>query len=575
MILNLIKFVHAMAAVIHGVSKGNKFLLSNYSLTYQLFFINLFAAFLGFVSLLIFNFYLIQNNRIITDEYDNALLETTKITSFLSKNSIKRIPLFNENCEKENNSQECEINISDPVLDPTIAQDFIMQNFLKSPLDVIVYNHDWIKFADTNDMYINTEVVEIDIDAKIENSNNFLDQYRSIYINLFNEIRINFIKNKYIKISKNLKSEINIVSETIKKKKIVENKYNNKEEDIFQFISSPILYNDRVFGVVIVSYPLFSSNYELGLNSFNLFNFYIFLVIIILLLSFIFSQSLVNPIKILSKLTLLERSKLKLKKSISYPVRGDEIGVLSKEIQNMSLDLKSQINQLEKFAADVSHELKNPLASLQSANELISNEKISAKNKKLLVKNMSRDIQRMNWLISDISNFTKIIADIETESFEYININNFINEVIKNYYRNKKNIKIKIENICNEKLKEKVCVLANKDKLSRVFFNLIDNSVSILENNKKILIKINTINYEYVELKVYDQGKGIPTELSEKVFHRFYTDRDNDVRFHSGLGLSISREIIKSFQGSIKLINSDKQDYSGACFIINLPLKLH
>ena len=102
MILNLNKFVHGMVLDIRGVSKRNKFLLSNYSLTYQLFFINLLAALIGFISLLIFNFYLIQSDRIILEEYDNSLLQTNKITNFLSNNSIKRIPLFNENCENIN-----------------------------------------------------------------------------------------------------------------------------------------------------------------------------------------------------------------------------------------------------------------------------------------------------------------------------------------------------------------------------------------------------------------------------------------------------------------------------------------
>jgi len=574
MILILIKFVHVMVLDIHGVNKGNKFLLSNYSLTYQLFFINLLAAFIGFVSLLIFNFYLIQNNRIIIEEYDNALIQTNKIKSFLSNNSIKRIPLFNENCENLNNNQECEINVSEPVLDPTITQNFVMQNFLNTHLDVIVYNDDWIKFADTNDMYVNIEVVEIDINAKIENSYNFIEKYRSFYINFFNQLRANFIKNKYIKRSKNLRSEINIVSETIKTKEIVKDKYRNKDKDIFQIISSPILYNNKVFGVVIVSYPLYSSNYDLGLNSFNLFNFYIFLVVIILLLSFIFSKSLVSPIKILSRLTLIERTKLKSEKNFSYPIRGDEIGALSQEIQNMSLDLKSQINQLEKFAADVSHELKNPLTSLQSANELITNDKISETNKRLLTHNMTKDIERMNKLISDISNFTKIKAEIETESFEYINIYDFLINVIKNYNENKKNIKITIKNIKDQESKEKIFVLANKEKLSQVFYNLIDNSISILQNNQKILIQTELLNKEKILIKVYDQGKGIPIELAEKVFNRFYTDRDNDKNFHSGLGLSIAREILKAFKGSIKLINSDKETYSGACFIIDLPLQV-
>ena len=123
-----------MVLDIHGVNKRNKFLLSNYSLTYQLFFINLLAALIGFISLIIFNFYLIQNDRIIIEEYDNALIQTNKITNFLSNNSIKRIPLFNENCENIDLEQECEINVSEPVLDPTITQDYIMQNFLNKAL---------------------------------------------------------------------------------------------------------------------------------------------------------------------------------------------------------------------------------------------------------------------------------------------------------------------------------------------------------------------------------------------------------------------------------------------------------
>lgn len=96
-----------------------------------------------------------------------------------------------------------------------------------------------------------------------------------------------------------------------------------------------------------------------------------------LLFSFFFSGSLVKPIKQLSRLTVLEREKINIKKNDNYPIRGDEIGTLSEEIQKMSLDLKSQIDQLEKFAADVSHELKNPLTGLQSANELIGNKKNS------------------------------------------------------------------------------------------------------------------------------------------------------------------------------------------------------
>ena len=569
MILNLIKYALAMGPGIHGVSKFYKFRLSNYSLTYQLLIINLITAFIGFISLLVFNFYLIQDDRNILIEYDSTLLKVNKISNFLSNNAISRVPLFNENCDNNTEDQDCVINISEPTLDPTTTQQYIMQNYLQTNFDVIVYNDGWVKFADTEDMYISNEVSEIAIDAKIGTSDNFIDNYRQFYIDFFNKFRKNFIKNKYIKVAQKFRSEINLVSETIKNKKIIKNKFYNNEKDIIQIISSPVLYNDKIYGVVIVSYPLVHNNYNLGLNSYNLFNFYIFLVLIILFISFFFSKSLVSPIKTLSKLTLIERTKIKPKITFSYPVRGDEIGTLSNEIQKMSLDLKTQINQLEKFAADVSHELKNPLTSLQSANELILNDNIAEKDKDILNKNITKDIKRMNKLISDISNFTQIKAEIETESFEYININEFLIDVANSYNENKKNIKIEIET--ND---QKLYVAANKDKLSQVFYNLIDNSISILSKNQNVFIQSRSLDQKNIEIKVYDQGKGIPLKDAEKIFYRFYTDRDADKGDHSGLGLSISREIVNSFGGVIKLVKSDRRLYPGACFIINLPLKV-
>ena len=135
--------------------------------------------------------------------------------------------------------------------------------------------------------------------------------------------------------------------------------------------------------MIILNYPITNQVNDLGYVSLNLFRFFILFVIIMILMSFIFSQSLVSPIKRLSKLAILERERVS-ENRIVYPNRKDEIGVLSKEIQNMSAGLKLQIQQLEKFSADVSHELKNPLTSLQSAMELIDKETVSSENKQKL-----------------------------------------------------------------------------------------------------------------------------------------------------------------------------------------------
>ena len=284
-------------------------------------------------------------------------------------------------------------------------------------------------------------------------------------------------------------------------------------------------------------------------------------------LSLIFSQSLVTPIKRLSKLTILERERIN-EKEIIYPQREDEIGTLSKEIQNMSRGLKSQIEQLEKFSADVSHELKNPLTSLQSAIDLIDINNIAEDKKILLINNIKNDLKRMNQLITDISNFTRLKAEIELEKNEYIKLNDFLDQIPEIFTNNNKGVKLFLK-----KNKENYEILANKNKLIQVFTNLIDNSISLSSEGSKILIELDKDDEKFISLRFYDQGKGIDPKDSEKIFERFYSDRNENKKNHTGLGLSIAKDIINNMRGNISLDKSNKSDYPGACFLITLPIK--
>jgi Signal transduction histidine kinase len=150
----------------------------------------------------------------------------------------------------------------------------------------------------------------------------------------------------------------------------------------------------------------------------------------------------------------------------------------------MSRGLRYQIQQPEKFSADVSHELKNPLTSLQSAIELINKKNISSDKKDILKKNIHNDLTRMNQLITDISNFTRLKAEIELEKNEHIMVNDFLNEIPKIFTNNTKQIKI----IVKQSVKN-ITVLANKNKLTQVFVNLIENSISLSPQESKILIE--------------------------------------------------------------------------------------
>ena len=308
-----------------------------------------------------------------------------------------------------------------------------------------------------------------------------------------------------------------------------------------------------------------SENYEVGLISFNLINLFIIIIFIMFFLSLLFSQSLVSPIKILSKILRSERDKSNKNDNMyNYPDRKDEIGILSDDIRSMSEDLKNRINEIEGFAADVSHELKNPLASLKSSNELLVENKISDEKKILLLKNMQKDIDRMNILITDISNYA--LDQVEEKLFYSFDVVDFLKDFLESYFSNPKkiNINFKFEN-------QSSIIYANKDKLSQVFSNLINNSLSYSPQNSAILIEQKNIDNNVV-ISFFDQGPGINTSLQDKIFERFYTDREVNQDKHSGLGLSIAKKIIESFSGSLKLEDNKSEQYLGACFKIILPL---
>ena len=572
MILPLIKFVQGMVQVIHGVNRYRKLALYNLPLSIQILAINLFITAIGFIFLILFNFFLINNDDTIQKKRIIANQNLNNIKSFFEKNAIIRVPLFNDNCTGENNKtckDDNNFQLSDPILEPKITQEFILNNYLNSEYGIKIYNDDWIRLVDTLDLYELAAVKEFDLqDGQLEEKNTNLFEYLSQkYLNLFSNYHNFIIKREFEGINTLKKSEISYVSESIMKRSIKEYIVSEVDGVLYQYLTSPIINNNKVYGVIIFSYKVSNHSSDLGFISLNILIFFILFVLIMIFMSLIFSQSLISPIKKLSKLTILERERVD-ENEIIYPHRKDEIGTLSKEIKNMSLGLKSQIEQLEKFSADVSHELKNPLTSLQSAIELIDKNNISIDKKDLLIKNIHNDLKRMNQLITDISNYTRLKAEIELEKNQYIKLNDFLDEIPEIFTNNNRQIKLIVK-----KHREQLEVLANKNKLIQVFINLIENSISLSPQRSKILIELDKINEKTISIKFYDQGKGIDLKDSEKIFDRFYSDREDNLKHHSGLGLSIVKEIISHMNGKISLDKSDKSDYSGACFLVILPIR--
>ncbi len=552
--------------------------LSNFTLTKQLLILNLLIALISLLVLIVINFYLIKNDNSIQIRIEEAKKNLEKINIYLENNSIARIPLFNDcridnlidkSCKIDNSYDD--LQFSNLELEPTIAQQFIIQNFLDTEAKISIYNNNMIEIINSSTIFVGssniTEITESDLSEQSESNYNIFQSLKRNYSLLFNYFYSKIIRQQMLMNIVQKKHDIQIFKETNKKRRTINQTFLDKENNIIYSISAPIISNNIIYGVTIISHTIEERNDDLSFLSFILFNFYLLFILVTIILSLFFIRGLITPIKQLSMLASLEIEKLRTSKNLKYPQRKDEIGLLSNQIQSMSNDLKLQMNELEKFTADVAHELKNPLTAIKTSTELLLNKNLDENIKIKLLKNFNNDVDRMNKLISEISNFSRIIAEIETENFQLIEINDFLSNFKKNYLGNAKNIKIEI------KLeKKRSYFLANQEKLLQVFLNLIDNSLSVSEENTSILINT-SINNDILNIKIYDQGKGINFEHKDKIFNRFYTDRDDDRDKHSGLGLSICKEIIKSFNGSIELTKSDNYDFRGACFIIKLPLR--
>ena len=176
----------------------------------------------------------------------------------------------------------------------------------------------------------------------------------------------------------------------------------------------------------------------------------------------------------------------------------------------------------------------------------------------------------MNQLITDISKFTRLKAEIELEKNQFINLNTFLDEIPSIFINNTKQIELFVKKN-NENVNLEL--LGNRDKLMQVFINLIENSISFSPKKSKILIELDNVDEKNISFRFYDQGRGIDFKDSEKIFDRFYSDRQENIKNHTGLGLSIAREIVSHMNGKISLDKSDKTDYSGACFLIILPVR--
>jgi two-component system sensor histidine kinase ChvG len=309
--------------------------------------------------------------------------------------------------------------------------------------------------------------------------------------------------------------------------------------------------------------------------------------------SIILAGTIAGPMHRLAQAAESVRKNIKTRAILpDYSHRSDEIGHLANALQEMTSTLYSRLEAIESFAADVSHELKNPITSLHSAMgafALIKKEE----DRERLVQIMLHDVQRLDRLITDISDASRLDSELARESRRPVNIAQLLQTLcgaINDVHRDcKAKIDIQIKGVMRAialSPKSPFYIQGHEGRLHQVISNILDNAMSFSPPDAKIRIACSLVKKtREVEITVEDDGPGIPAENLERIFERFYTDRPGHEEFgkNSGLGLNISRQIVSAHSGRIWAENRlaspvqtpDTIDAPariiGARFVIRLP----
>ncbi|MGR9555768.1 stimulus-sensing domain-containing protein [Rhizobium leguminosarum] len=298
------------------------------------------------------------------------------------------------------------------------------------------------------------------------------------------------------------------------------------------------------------------------------------------LLSLVLSSTIANPLRRLSAAAIRVRRGAKAREEIpDFSARQDEIGNLSIALREMTTALYDRIDAIESFAADVSHELKNPLTSLRSAVETLPLAR-SDDSKKRLMDVIQHDVRRLDRLISDIADASRLdaeLARVDAGSVDMEVLLRDLIEVSRQVRSSKKQVEIEYAIERKPNIKTRFVVNGHDLRIGQIIANLIENARSFVpEKGGRITVRLVRTRSRCVTT-IEDNGPGIQAENIDRIFERFYTDRPESEGFgqNSGLGLSISRQIAEAHGGSLRAENitdAEGGHVLGARFILSLPV---
>ena len=294
------------------------------------------------------------------------------------------------------------------------------------------------------------------------------------------------------------------------------------------------------------------------------------IALVILIFSLFLNKYILKPIGFLVSFTEAIKNKSDQNIDIQkFFVREDEVGKLTKSIDEMTKELQKRTTRAETFSTDLAHEIRNPLASLKGASELLDKTD-NQKDRNKLFEIINHDVERIERLITDYSQMLKDEASLSREKMLKVNLMKIILNVVEDFRQDliNQNKKIQIVTNFSDKDEKNYFIIGIENRLEQVIANLLDNAISFSDDQKKIEIDLTETSNNFV-MTIKDQGPGFTEASPQKIFKRFYSNRPSKFGEHSGLGLNIAKNIVELHKGAIAASNRINQ--KGAQVEVLLP----
>ena len=345
-----------------------------------------------------------------------------------------------------------------------------------------------------------------------------------------------------------------------------------EQRSVTLYRMAPVVVGGWTVGAVVASKSTFQILQDLYVVRLRLMRIFFASIVVAILVTIFFATTIVGPLRQLrlDARAVLDRRGGLQGKTFKGSSRLDEIGELSRALERIIRRLDTHVGFMERFASDVVHELKNPLASIRNANEMVSDVRDAA-DRRRFVAIIDQEVARMERLLSGVREISMIDAQLVRETSGFVDLGALLMQIVEGF-RLRAGDRVRIDlQLPHESNAGALTVEASEDRLIQVFENLLDNALSFSPPGGTVTVACAPEDGEIVT-RVIDNGPGIPEANLARIFDRFFTHRPDTSRTgHTGLGLAIVKAIVDAYGGSITAANGER----GAVFTVRLPARPH